>query len=118
MDIFDTKNIKPMLIKNTREAFDSPDFIFELKLDGERCIAYLDNNGTELRNKRNQKMLIKVPELSNIHKQIKSKCILDGELIVIEDGKPSFKEIQRRSLMTNTFKINRHLPYLAITLHK
>ena len=105
MDIFDTKNIKPMLIKNTREAFDSPDFIFELKLDGERCIAYLDNNGTELRNKRNQKMLIKVPELSNILKQIKSKCILDGELIVIEDGKPSFKEIQRRSLMTNTFKI-------------
>ena len=35
MDIFETKNIKPMLIKSTREAFNSPDFIFELKLDGE-----------------------------------------------------------------------------------
>lgn len=105
MDIFETKNIKPMLIKSTREAFNSPDFIFELKLDGERCIAYLDKNGTELRNKRNQKMLIKVPELSNIHKQIKNKCILDGELIIIKDGKPSFKEMQRRSLMSNTFKI-------------
>ncbi|HEY8805185.1 MAG TPA: RNA ligase family protein [Clostridium sp.] len=105
MDLFENKNVKPMLIGEMQKAFNSPDYIYELKLDGERCIAYLDKDATELRNKRNIKMLVKVPELSSIHKQIKQRCILDGELIVIKDGKPDFYEIQRRSLMSNTFKI-------------
>ena len=105
MDLFENKIIKPMLIVEMQEAFDSPDYIYELKLDGERCIAYLDKDVTDLRNKRNFKMLVKVPELSNIHKQVNCRCILDGELIVTKDGRPDFFEIQRRSLMSNTFKI-------------
>lgn len=105
-DLFESKNIKPMLIGETAEAFDNPNYLFEIKLDGERCIAYLDpKTGTELRNKRNMKMLSKVPELSDIHKQVKRRCILDGELIVSVDGKPDFYEIQRRSLTNNRFKI-------------
>ncbi len=105
-DLFEQKNIKPMLIGAEGEAFDSPDYIYELKLDGERCIAYLDpSSGTELRNKRNLIMLPKVPELSDIHKHISMRCILDGELAVIKYGKPDFAEIQRRSLMSNPLKI-------------
>ncbi len=105
-DIFEGKSIKPMLIGEMREAFDSPQYIYELKLDGERCIAYLDKTeGTVLRNKRNLSMLPKVPELSEIHRQVKCRCILDGELLVIKDGKPDFAEIQRRSLMSNSFRI-------------
>jgi ATP-dependent DNA ligase len=41
-DLFAEKSISPMLIGETAEAFDSTDYIYELKLDGERCIAYLD----------------------------------------------------------------------------
>lgn len=105
-DLFEQKSIKPMLIGSEGEAFDSPNYLYELKLDGERCIAYLDPEfGTELRNKRNLKMLPKVPELSDIHKQVNCRCILDGELVVIKDGKPDFYEIQRRSLMSNPLKI-------------
>lgn len=104
-DIFESKNIKPMLIGESTKAFDSEEHLYELKLDGIRCIAYLDKNGVELRNKRNDILLEKYPELKNIHKQIKKRCILDGELIVIENGKPNFFELQRRSLMTNSFKI-------------
>lgn len=105
-DIWETKNIKPMLIGIEGEAFDSEEHIYELKLDGERCIAYLDENGTELINKRGLKMLPKVPELSDIHTNINVRCILDGELAVIKDGKPDFFEIQRRSLMSNPVKID------------
>ncbi|MCR1954223.1 DNA ligase [Clostridioides mangenotii] len=105
MDIFDEKGIKPMLINEANEAFDSPDYIYELKLDGIRCIAYLDKDSTDIRNKRDFKLLSKVPELSDIHKNIKSKCILDGELIVTKNGVPDFFEIQRRSLMSDPFKI-------------
>lgn len=106
MDLFEQKNIHPMLIGADGEPFDSPDYIYELKLDGERCVAYLNpREGTELRNKRNVKMLPKVPELAELHKQVKKRCILDGELLIIKDGKPNFAEIQRRSLMNNQFKI-------------
>ena len=106
MDLFDKKGIAPMLIGQEGKPFDSDEYLFELKLDGERCLAYLDPaGGTELINKRGVKMLPKVPELSEIHKQVKKRCILDGELLVITDGKPDFPAIQKRSLMSNPLKI-------------
>lgn len=104
-DLFLDKGIKPMLIGAEGDAFDSDDYLYELKLDGERCIAYLDTDGTDLRNKRNIKMLPKVPELSEIHRQVQCRCILDGELAVIHDGKPDFFLIQKRSMMSNPMKI-------------
>lgn len=89
-DIWETKNIKPMLIGTEGQPFDSEEYIYELKIDGERCIAYLDSDKTILKNKRNILMLPKVPELSEIHKNVNVRCILDGELAVIKDGKPVF----------------------------
>jgi bifunctional non-homologous end joining protein LigD len=105
MDIFEEKAIKPMLIKDMTDPFNSPDYIYELKLDGIRCLAYLDETSTDLRNKRNDIMLPRFPELSDIHAFVKGKCILDGELIVIKKGVPDFFEVQRRSLMSDRFKI-------------
>lgn len=104
-DLFCDKGIKPMLIGAEGDAFDSPDYLYELKLDGLRCIAYLDHKGTDLRNKRNIKLLTKVPELAEIHKQVQCRCILDGELAIIHNGKPDFYLIQRRSMMTDPLKI-------------
>lgn len=107
MDLFESKNIAPMLIGADGEAFDSPEYLYELKLDGERCVAYLDPEvgTTELRNKRNIRMLPKVPELAELHLQVRRRCILDGELAILVGGKPDFSEIQRRSLMSNPLKI-------------
>ena len=42
-----------------------------------------------------------LPELADIHRQARKRCILDGELLCLVDGKPSFETIQRRSLMSN-----------------
>lgn len=105
MDIFEQKNAKPMLIKNMVEPFDDPDYIYELKLDGERCVAYCDGNGTQLLNKRSFLLGPRFPELSEIHKATKRKCILDGEIVALKDGRPYFSEIKRRSAITNEFKI-------------
>lgn len=106
MDIYEEKGIKPMLISEQKKAFDSLDWIYEVKLDGIRCIAYLDSeDGTDLRNKRDKKLLPHAPELYDIHKQVKRKCILDGELFILNNGVTDFYEIQRRALMTDPFKI-------------
>lgn len=105
MDIFDNKGIKPMLIAEMQNPFDSPDWIYEIKLDGIRCISYLDHTGTDLRNKRDKKLLPHVPELSEIHLRTREKCILDGELFIMKNGTTDFFEIQKRALMTDPFKI-------------
>lgn len=102
-DIFDKKGISPMLLQESK-PFDSEDFIFELKLDGIRCLAYLDNN-TCLRNKRDKELIDIYPELKNLYKQAKFKCILDGELVCMIDGKPNFYALQKRALMGDKFKI-------------
>ena len=105
MDIFDVKTVTPMLIGENKKAFDSPDYIYELKLDGIRCFAYLWEDGLELRNKRNKRLNSIYPELKDIYRQSKEKCLLDGELVILNDGKPDFFELQRRSLMSNPIKI-------------
>ena len=100
MDIFDSKAIKPMRIPETKTPFNSPDWIYELKLDGIRCLAYLDSSSTDLRNKLNQPLLPNFPELDNLHCLSNTKCILDGELIVLKNGVPDFYELQRRLIQS------------------
>ena len=105
MDIFDEKNISPMLISEMQDPFDSEDYIYEIKWDGIRCVSYLDGSTADMRNKRNKLMIPIFPELENIYKQVKVKCILDHELLVLKNGAPDFYEVQKRALMTNPFKI-------------
>lgn len=104
MDLFDSKNVSPMLISEMKAPFDSPDHIYEIKWDGIRCISFL-NDKTDMRNKRNKLMIPLFPELEDLYKQVKVKCILDHELLVLRNGIPDFYEVQKRALMSNQFKI-------------
>ena len=105
MDLFQDKNISPMLISQMWEPFDDPEWIYELKLDGLRCIAYLEQDKVILRNKRNMELLPRFIELKDIHKQVKHRCILDGELVVMVKGVPDFYELQKRTLLTSRTRI-------------
>lgn len=105
IDLFQDKNIAPMLIARMQEPFDDPDWIYELKLDGSRCIAYLEQDRVILRNKRNMELLPRFPELAHIYKQARKRCILDGELVVMVKGVPDFYELQKREMMSDSFKI-------------
>ncbi|MBE5989213.1 MAG: DNA ligase [Paenibacillaceae bacterium] len=104
MDLFDSKNVSPMLISEMKAPFDSPDHIYEIKWDGIRCISFLSDK-TDMRNKRNKLMIPLFPELEDLYKQVKVKCILDHELLVLRNGVPDFYEVQKRALMSNQFKI-------------
>lgn len=104
MDLFDSKNVSPMLISEMKAPFDSPDHIYEIKWDGIRCISFLSDK-TDMRNKRNKLMIPLFPELIDLYKQVKVKCILDHELLVLRNGIPDFYEVQKRALMSNQFKI-------------
>lgn len=107
MELFDKNEVSPMLIAREGEPFNSDDFIYKLKLDGIRCVAFLDETKTCLRNKRNLSLNERFPELIDIHKNVKGKCILDGELYVFHNGRPDFFKVQKRTTLKDPFKIKR-----------
>ena len=97
-------SLSPMLFYE-EEVFDSEDYLYELKFDGARCFAYLFNDQTLLINKRKKDVSVTYPELATLHNYIKAPCILDGELVVMDKGKPNFYLLQKRALLTDTLKI-------------
>ena len=105
-DLFDEKNISPMLLNEVQEPFDDEEFIYELKLDGIRCVAYVEPKSVTLQNKRFKDLTEIYPELSDVSKCVNKKVILDGELVVLTDGKPDFYALQKRSLMGDKFRIS------------
>lgn len=105
MDLFQDKNISPMLIAQMQAPFDDPEWIYELKLDGLRCIAYLEKDRVILRNKRNMELLPRFIELNDIYRQVTDRCILDGELVVMVNGVPDFYELQKRTMLTSKTRI-------------
>ncbi|MCL2884254.1 MAG: DNA ligase [Oscillospiraceae bacterium] len=105
MNLFDDKTLTPMLLGGNRAPFDSEEYIFELKFDGNRCLLYLDEHGTHIRNRRNKDVTHLYPELRDTHTQVDVRCILDGEMTVCREGKPLFFEQQKRALMIDPLKI-------------
>jgi DNA ligase D-like protein (predicted ligase) len=89
-------NFKPMLA-TMAEPFDSAEFYYEIKWDGYRCLAFLDGE-TRLQSRNLKEISYLFPELSDIHRKfVKPGCILDGEVIALRNGKPSFLELQKRA---------------------
>jgi DNA ligase D-like protein (predicted ligase) len=96
----------PPMLATIAEPFDSTDFTYEIKWDGYRCLAFIDS-GTRLLS-RNQNEITQVfPELQNLHQKLKTNgCILDGEIIALRNGKPSFLELQKRAQLRDLKEMN------------
>lgn len=88
--------IRPMLA-GTSEPFDSKDYFFELKWDGMRCLAFLENKELRLQNRNLRIVTQSYPELQVLTEAVRHKsAILDGEIVVLENGIPSFGKLQNR----------------------
>ena len=87
----------PMEPTLCQAAFDDTDYGFQVKWDGVRIIAHVKNGIVELFNRKKLIRTKQYPEIvSLLPKLFKSDIILDGEMIVINDGKPSFSQLIRR----------------------
>ena len=111
--------IIPMLANLAREPFDSPDYIFELKWDGIRAIAYVEAGQVRLYSRTGRDITSQFPELAGLPKQLEDDSIvLDGELVSLdEESPPSFSQIQRR-LQRSGKQLARRTPvhYIAFDL--
>jgi bifunctional non-homologous end joining protein LigD len=87
----------PMLATLTDKRFSDPDWIYERKLDGERCIAYRKDGKVHLMSRNQKELNIKYPELVEIlEDQEQGDFIIDGEVVAFEGNKTSFAKLQDR----------------------
>lgn len=105
-DLYEKRLARPMLLTEG-SPFNSKDYIFELKFDGIRALAYLEPGQVDLRNKRNKWLNPTYPELNGLAHTVQKRCIIDGELVIMSRGKPDFYTLQKRSLLTDPYKIER-----------
>ncbi|MGI5816538.1 MAG: DNA ligase D [Armatimonadota bacterium] len=90
--------IEPMLATLTDERFSDPGWIFERKLDGQRCLAF--RRGDEVRLFSRNRNLINdaYPELVDAIAELdQDDFVLDGEIVAFDErGLTSFSRLQRR----------------------
>ncbi|HET9375213.1 MAG TPA: hypothetical protein VFO40_09585 [Chthoniobacterales bacterium] len=87
-----------MMASLIKESFDSPDWIFETKLDGYRAIAVIDSTGKARLWSRNELPLEpKFPMVLDAVDQLKLRStILDGEIVALDsEGIPRFQLLQK-----------------------
>ena len=92
------KTIKPMLGRLARNAFDSPDHLFELKWDGMRALVFIEGQNLKIYSRNGRDITSNFPELAELPAHVKSApVILDGEIVCLdENNKPSFSRLQQR----------------------
>ncbi|MEM3477183.1 MAG: non-homologous end-joining DNA ligase [Archaeoglobaceae archaeon] len=98
------EKIKPMLAVKGK-PFNSPEFIYEIKFDGTRAIAFIDveNERVRLQNRRLLEISYRYPEI-DLLSFVKESAILDGEIVVFEGNLPSFSLLQQREHVESSFK--------------
>jgi len=88
---------QPMLATLTDERFSSPDWVFERKLDGERCLVFRRKSRLRILSRNQQSLSDTYPELVKpLLQQPNDHYIADGEIVAFEGSTTSFSRLQGR----------------------
>jgi bifunctional non-homologous end joining protein LigD len=83
------------------------DWIAQVKWDGVRILTYYDGNGVKLFNRQLNERTAQYPELADIQSYCSARSvILDGEVIALENGRPSFHQVMRRDGIRRLEKVS------------
>lgn len=89
--------VRPMLARLRRELPpDEQRYGWELKWDGVRAIAYVQDGELRLLSRNDKEMARSYPELAVLARLLPGPAILDGEIVALEGGRPSFGRLQSR----------------------
>src|SRR4030095_9228906 len=88
------KNIVPMAMTLSDKPFNSKEWIFELKWDGFRCLAYCQGKNVELKSKNNNSFNKRFSLIKSALEKFSLNAVLDGEIVALNaDGTPDFNKI-------------------------
>lgn len=89
--------VDPMLCVLTEDYFDSPEWIYEHKWDGERIIAYKINDTVKLMTRNKKSANESYPHIVEaLKKQPAARLILDGEVVAMSKEKSDFSLLQKK----------------------
>jgi bifunctional non-homologous end joining protein LigD len=89
--------IQPMRLTKIAKAFDDPDYIFELKHDGFRAIAYIENGECKLASRNSNQFKSFVSLKESLGKIPVKNAILDGEVVCLDEhGVSRFNQLLSR----------------------
>jgi bifunctional non-homologous end joining protein LigD len=104
-------NIKPMLASPCDKAFNSKDWVFEIKWDGIRAILLKNKKNVKIQSRNGNDITKRYPEIVNAARISLGACesaIIDGEIVVLnKNGIPDFHLHQHRINIqdSNTIKV-------------
>ncbi len=101
------KRYEPMLAKSAETPFSSEDWIFEVKWDGIRAISYVDGE-MSIRSRNQKELKNNFPEFEELRK-VAEHCVLDGEIVVMKEGRVDFQTLMERAQKTS----QRDIEYMA-----
>jgi DNA ligase D-like protein (predicted ligase) len=89
--------VEPELATLTHERFSDPEWVFERKLDGERCLAYCGPEGVSLKSRSGHDITTTFPEIAGaLAAQRRGDLIVDGEVVALDGTQTRFERLQQR----------------------
>ncbi len=89
--------VDPMLATLTSKRFSDENWIYERKLDGERCLAFKKNGHVKLLSRNRKDISDTYPEIVEaLEKQKTPDFIIDGEIVAFQGDNTSFSKLQER----------------------
>jgi bifunctional non-homologous end joining protein LigD len=90
--------VEPMLATLTDHPFSDPNWLFEIKWDGVRALARIENRAFTLRSRNSIDFTQRYPELASLPDALAARqAILDGEIVALDaQGRGDFERLQER----------------------
>jgi len=84
-----------MLLMRTDALPDSPQWLYELKLDGYRAIAFKRDGAVHLRSRNDNDFSARYPAVVKALAKLPDDTVIDGEVVAFDqEGRPSFNALQ------------------------
>ena len=101
-------DLTPMAATLMDTPFDGDEWMFEVKWDGVRAICVCMDEETLVLSRNRRDITQTYPELHNLHDRLVAlDAIVDGEIVALDKGRPSFERLQSRMNLQNEHEIKR-----------
>jgi bifunctional non-homologous end joining protein LigD len=92
------RDVSVTLAKIADKPFSDPNWLFEIKWDGIRTVAYLENGAVSLFSRSKREVTAEFPEFQDLARYLRAgTAILDGEIVTLdENGRSDFQKLQNR----------------------
>lgn len=106
--------LRPMLASPGRRGDLRDGFAYEFKWDGARALGRVAGGEMTLRSRRGRDVTATYPELTGVGEGL--EAVLDGEIVALEQGRPSFSLLQRRMNVTDPGRVRRLIRRIPVAL--